>query len=456
MESKTDSKYTAKNLFFIFCCICLFCLFLFRFFSAYHEEGPKVFEDGLGQSVEVRGVIAEDPDEREKNTKLVLETNSRGISSGSTPRKNLENSTKIMVTAERYPKYEYGDDVVVSGKLTKPEAFVSDTTGRMFNYPMYLKKDGIFYEIRYPEITVISHDNGNWLKTKLFHIKDIFTHALERVIARPESGLMAGIILGDKSGITSTLNQEFITTGTIHIVALSGYNVTIVADWVMKLFAFLPFLYSLGAGALAIMLFVLMTGASSTAIRAGIMALLALIARATGRKYDIGRALAVAFLIMILWSPLILIYDVSFQLSFLATIALIYVTPYFEKYFKWVPKKFALREIATATTAIYLFVAPFILYQMGTFSFVAIPANLLIVPLVPLSMILGFTTGFFGLISFWLAYIPGIFSYIVLHIILLTNHLFASFSFASIIIPNVSGWFIAIVYGLWLWYLIKN
>src|SRR3989338_2386576 len=144
-----------------------------------------------------------------------------------------------------------------------------------------------------------------------------FLEKMNFAIKSPENLLMSGLILVEKASFSQELRKSFVDTGTIHIIALSGYNVTIVAEWFMKLFSFLPKNLGIGMGIFTILLFVLMTGGSSTAIRAGIMATLVLVARATGRNYDVARALILAGVFMILLNPFVLVYDVSFQLSFI-------------------------------------------------------------------------------------------------------------------------------------------
>ena len=290
--------------------------------------------------------------------------------------------------------------------------------------------------IKNADIKIISNNNGSKIKSALFDIKDKFVEKINNNIQSPENLFMGGLILGEKSQFDKELKQNFITTGTIHIVALSGYNVTIVAEWIMKLFKFLPMNFGIGIGIFAIILFVIMTGANSTAIRAGIMAVLALIARATGRNYDVARALILAGIIMILINPFVLAFDVSFQLSFIATIAVIFVAPRMEKYFMWVTKRFELRDIITVTCSAYIFVMPFILYKMGILSIVALPANALILPFIPFTMLLGFMTGFAGLIWYIFAVPVGFISYLFLHYELFVINLFAKLPLASIAIPN--------------------
>ena len=139
---------------------------------------------------------------------------------------------------------------------------------------------------------------------------------------------------------------------------------------------------------------------------------------------------------MILVNPYVLVYDVSFQLSFIATVAVIFVAPRIEKYFQWVTEKFELRDIISVTCAAYIFVLPFILYKMGNLSLVALPANVLVLPFIPFTMLLGFITGALGLVWYGFAIPAGFVAYLFLHYELSVISLFASFSWASIAFPN--------------------
>lgn len=375
-----------------------------------------------GQSVSLSGMISEGPEIKENNQKLTVSVGDK-------------RKLKILITTDFNENYKYGDTINFYGKLTEPENFITDT-GKEFDYVNYLRKDGIVYVMNYPKIEISTRDNGSKIKSALFYVKDKFLEKINLTIQSPENLLMGGLILGEKSAFSKELKQNFVDTGTIHIVALSGYNITIVAEWIMKVFAFLPRHLGIGMGIFAILLFILMTGASSTAIRAGVMATLALIARATGRNYDIARALILAGIIMILLNPYVLAFDVSFQLSFLATFAVIFFAPKVEKYFMWVTDKFKLRDIVSVTVATYIFVLPFILYKMGNLSLVALPANVLILPFIPFTMLFGFITGALGLIWYIFAVPAGFLSFLLLHYELGVINFFASLPFASFSIPN--------------------
>jgi len=369
---------------------------------------------------ELTGIIVEEPDMRENNQKLTVK---------------LSDGNKILVTTNFGNDFKYGDELSLSGALKMPENFTTDQ-GKVFDYINYLRKDGIFYLMSYPEIDILSRGHGNAIRGFLFGAKEKLLDKMNLAILPPESTLMGGLILGERSSFSEEMRQNLVATGTIHIVALSGYNVSIVADWIGKVFYFLPRNLGIGLGIFAIILFVLMTGASSTAIRAGIMGALALIARATGRNYDVARALILAGITMVLWNPFVLVYDVSFQLSFLATVAIIFFVPKIERYFLWVPEKGKLREIISVTAGVYLFVLPFILYKMGNLSLVALPANILILLFIPLTMGLGFFTSLLGLIFYPLSVPLGFIATLFLKYELGVVNFFANMPFASLAIPN--------------------
>ncbi|MGH7249389.1 MAG: ComEC/Rec2 family competence protein [Minisyncoccia bacterium] len=394
---------------------------------------PSVFESKVGQKSTFLGEVIDEPNIKENNQQLTVEV------------KEENEKTEFLISTGLEDDYKYGDEISFEGVPKKPENFITDQ-GKNFDYINYLRKDGILYVMSYPKIQTISRGNGNSIRSALFFAKEKFMEKVNFAINAPENLLMGGLILGEKSSFSQALRQSFVNTGTIHIVALSGYNVTIVAEWIMKLFAFLPQHLGIGAGILAIFLFVIMTGGASTAVRAGIMATLALIARATGRNYDVARALILAAVFMVLLNPFILAYDVSFELSMLATIAVIFFAPRIEKYFLWVTEKFQLRDILSVTTAAYIFVFPFILYQMGNFSTVALPANALILPFIPLTLLLGFITGFAGLLWYGLSIPIGFISYLFLHYELLIIGFFSRLPFAAFALPNFPLFVTLIIY----------
>lgn len=410
-------------------------------FTLYDAPNPERYESQMGNKVKFSGVIVADPESRSYGSRFQVRVDTE------------QHPFNVLVTASAGHNFEYGDMVTVVGKLEHAENFVTDT-GKEFDYINYLKKDRILYTVSFADVDVVSAGHGNPIKKYLFRAKHYFVSKINYAIHKPESDLMAGYILGEKSNFSDELTDNFVRTGTIHMVALSGYNVTIIAEWIMKLFAFLG-AASFYFGVAGIVLFVVMTGGLSTAVRAGIMAVLALIARRTGRTYEVGRGLVLAGVVMVLVNPMTLYYDVSFQLSFIATVAVIFVAPRTEKYFTWVTRRFELRDIISVTFAAYVFVLPFILYKMGNLSLVALPANFLVLPLIPLTMIMGFATGFIGMVSGFVSLLPGVASsWLLSHELLVINKLgalpFASLTisrFPMIIVLAIYAWFIYRLFG---------
>ncbi len=421
--------------------VLLFCFGIWRF-SVADRPVPEFFESKVGQRVSLTGEIADEPNVAENNQKFIVEAEEKGF------------KTRILVTVGLENNSKYGDKLDIKGVLKKPENFITDQ-GKEFDYVNYLRKDGIFYLMKYPDAEIISRGDGNKVKEILFSVKEKFSEKINQAIREPESLLMAGLILGEKASFEESFRENLVSTGTIHIVALSGYNIMIVAKWFMKFFSFLPMGWAAGAGMFSIFLFVLMTGAPSTAVRAGVMAVISLFAKVSGRGYDAGRALLLAGIVMVLWNPFILRFDVSFQLSFLATVAVIFFAPKVEKYFEWVTPYFGLREIFSITTAVYIFVLPFILYKMGSLSLVALPANVLILPLIPFTMGFGFIAGFAGLIWYFASVPFGFMSYLLLHYEMSVVNFFARVPFASLSIPEfplvltmaVYAWFAYKLFG---------
>lgn len=431
-----------KKIAFVF----LFLPFLFLgilHFNSLERKYPLYLEENTGERILLDALLVDEMVEGEFNIKTIALV------------KNEKDKTKILLTLPFGSDYKYGDRVLINGILEKPENFTTPQ-GKEFDYISYLKKDNILYIIKKPDIELISRNNGFFLKRFLFSFKEKFLSILSFSIPSPENLLMGGLILGERASFGEVMRQKFIDTGTIHIVALSGYNVTIVAEWIISFFKFLPNIFSFYFGILGVILFILMSGASATGVRAGIMAILALFARMKGLNYEVGRGLILAGVFMILFNPYILVYDVSFQLSFIATFAVIFIAPKMEKYFRWVTTRFGLRDIFAVTFSAYIFVLPFVVYKMGNLSLVSLPANILILPFIPLTMVLGFLTGFVGLFWKMLALPTGFLSFVLLKYELWIIEIFSKFPLASLTIPSMPIWVMILCYFLFLYFYLKN
>lgn len=286
-------------------------------------------------------------------------------------------TTRVIISAEPYSDFKYGSRVVVVGALELPENFETDT-GKTFDYVSYLKKDRIFYVINKPAIKVVAIGEGNKVYTLLFAIKQAFIRNLNEIIPFPESRLAAGLTVAGKKALPQNVQEDFMKSGTMQVVVLSGYNVTIIAETFAMILSKFPKIIASTTGGIGIVLFTIMAGASATIVRGSVMALLVLIAGLYGRQYNINRSLIATAVVMLLHNPMLLVYDPSFQLSFLSTIGLIHFSPVFEKYFEWVTERFQFRSATVATVSTQIFVTPFLIFGSGEISSVAVGANLLV------------------------------------------------------------------------------
>lgn len=416
---------------------------LLRYDISLNNNGDAFLESRVGQMTVLRGVVSEEPDIREENVHLTVAVDAVKENSG---RRAVD--TKVLIIAPFFPEFKYGDAVEISGVLKKPENFLNEN-GRTFDYVSYLAKDGIFYQMFLPRATLISSGNGNKIKETLFAVKQAFLDSLGRVIPEPEASLAGGLIVGAKRSLGDTILKQFRTAGVIHIVVLSGYNITIVAEAIMRVFSFLPRFFGISLGALSVVAFAVMTGASATVVRASLMALLVILAKATGRVYEITIALFVAGFFMLMHNPKILVFDPSFQLSFLATLGLIYLAPKIEGHFHLVPSQWGFREFAVATVATQIFVLPLLLYQTGQLSLVSLPANLFILVFIPLTMFFGFLSGVIGFASAFLAMPFAFIAYALLWYELKVVEVFSSLPFASVSVPSISGGVLFIWYAVY-------
>lgn len=390
--------------------------------------GKDYFQEKVNKKVVLEGIVSDEPEEKENYNRFVL--------------KEEKTNVKILVYLQIYPKYKYGDKLKIGGILKKPENFND------FDWVSYLAKDDVFYEMFYPQVEFISSGNGFWLKEKLFALKNNFLSAIDSVVPEPHSAFLGGIAIGAKEGLPKDLQDKFRTTGVAHIVALSGYNITIVAETIMLFFSFLPQYLAIGGGVIGVILFAIMTGASSTVLRASIMALLVLTAKATGRIYTVSWALFLAGFFMVLQNPKILRFDTSFQLSFLATLGLIYISPIVKNKLNFVTDKIGLREVFSATISAQIAVLPLLVYKTGLVSIVGLPVNFLILPFIPLTMFFGFAVGIMGMFSAILSAPFAWASYALLQYELFIVDIFAKLPFSAVNIAGFSEAFLILSYAV--------
>ena len=397
-------------------------------------------ESQIGETITASGHVIREPEMREDTLHLYVEAN----------------DTVLLVITDRLAEVFYGDTVLISGTLRKPESFETDF-GRTFNYPGYLRVRGVSYIMSFAEVSVVTKGGGNILITELLKTKYAFMEKIELLIPSPQVGLAEGLLLGVKRALGEEYETAFRKTGIMHIVVLSGYNIMLVVTFFMYVLAYvLPYRARLITGMIGITCFALLVGLSATVVRASIMASLLLLIRFGGMTHNILRSLFFAGIIMLVINPFLLLYDVGFQLSFVATLALIVFAPYVQTWFWWVPIFVGTREFLVATITTQLLVTPLILFHIGEVSLVAVAVNVLVLPMVPVAMLLTFITGLIAFISMPLALPIAWLAHLSLFYILFLASTFASLPVASASVPAFSVVTLVCMYAVLLtllWYI---
>ncbi len=364
---------------------------------------------------------------------------------------------RARMRVDRFPEYMYGDELLITGVFSYPEGFITDT-GTFFDYPSYLKAKGVRYILE-PHSVVATGEFSPSIRRTLIQGKYIFLSKLRELLPEPHASLAGGILLGVESSLGERLIELFRITGLIHIIVLSGYNVTIVAEGIMRIVRVLfPYRLSLVCAVLAIVLFAVITGLTATVIRASIMSLLALLARATGNTYMIGRALVLAGILMVCVNPYLLVSDPSFQLSFIASFGLIYGAPLVVRFLRRI-RYTSIREIVGATVATQIAVLPMILSFSGELSLVSVPVNVLALGIIPPAMFTSFVAGVLGLISETLATPFVIATFVLLEYVLRVVTVFGTLPFASVTVGIPSTLLIVVLYVLlcaFYWYVSRR
>jgi competence protein ComEC len=383
----------------------------------------------------VEGAVVDDPEYRAQALRAVIQVSRVN---------GKEEEGRVLAVLPRDTPLAYGDSVSVRGELQKPEPFATDT-GRTFDYPGYLETRGI--SLLVPRAEMREMREGEWsLMRALFSVKHVFKRALERVMDEPNVSLMEGLLLGEKSGLPKELTAAFVMTGLIHIVVLSGYNIGVVAEWTIRLMELLLRRRgALVAAGVVIVLFALLAGGGMATIRACLMGVIALLARYLNRPLAAMRALVVAAAGMALYNPLVL-FDVGFILSILATFGLIALSPFVESKLLFVPQG-ALRATAATTIAVQLFVLPALLYFTGVLSLVAVPLNVVVLPLVPLAMLSGFLSGLLSLVHPYLAFLPTLFSDMLLGGVIFVTQAAAALPLSAVVVPAFPLWVALFIYA---------
>lgn len=424
-----------------------------RYILSQPRTGPGVLAayNDLNREIRVWGYVSAEPEPR--GTYVQVELFLQGIDAGSGPRAVRG---KALANLPLFPEYHYGDRLLLTGQLETPP--ILDT----FSYREYLAARGVYSLLRRPRAIPLPGSEGNPLLRVFSYARRSLRRTIEAVLPHPEAGLLMGILLGVQHALPDDLLEAFRLAGLTHIIVISGFNVGLVAQGVMYLSR--PWAHrwlALGASMGAISLFVLLVGPSAPVMRAAWMGGLAILAQLVGRRSHGLTSLAAATWAMTFFNPLLL-WSVSFQLSFVATLALLVLEPALSRRLHaWFAEGdtistakgiLPLGDVLLATFAAQMATLPLIWAHFGEVSLLALAANLLVLPWQPLIMALGTVTVVMGLLWAPIGRIAGCFVWPFLHFTIWVAERCAHIPWAGLTLPRLPWPLVWLIYGgMFLW-----
>ncbi|RLC66429.1 MAG: hypothetical protein DRI48_04660, partial [Chloroflexi bacterium] len=398
--------------------------------------------------VTLEGVVVGEPDEREHYTNLRVRAERLTLPDGA----EREVAGVVLVKVNRYPERRYGDRVLVAGVLETPPVFEE------FSYRDYLARQGIHSLIRRARVTLLGENQAHPLLYYLFVFKRYAQSTIACIMPEPQAALLTGILLGVETGIPDDLMEDFAATGTTHIIAISGFNITIIsgifAGLAERLFSKRRAIWVAIAGVVVYTIFV---GASAAVVRAALMGVLYLWGRHLGRPTFAPTSIAAAAIAMTALNPHTL-WDVGFQLSFAATVGLVLYTRPLEQAFERMLTGVTsverarmivglISEALLVTLAAQITTTPIILAYFGRLSLVTLLTNLLILPVQSYVMIVGGVATLLGMVVRPLGQVAGWIAWVFLTYTIEMVRLTARVPLASVPV-EMDAWMVWGYYGL--------
>jgi competence protein ComEC len=370
-----------------------------RYHGSAVASATNPLENYIGQVVTLRGWVASEPLRSDRSTRVKFHAEASRAKDSWQPV-----TGQIWVTLAPGHPARYGMAWEVSGRL---EAVASVQS---VGYQRYLERQGAQALMAFPQVDFVPGERGQPFLRGLYGVKERLLGVMEDILPRPHAPLLQGILLGARAGIPATLREAFNHSGTTHLIAISGFNMTIVAIMLESVTRRYFGRRSLWLSMAGVALYTILVGANPAVVRAAIMAVLLLLAATLGRDRDPWSALSLAAVAMCAWDPKIL-WDVGFQLSVAATAGLLVLSDPLHARLHWLPGPLA--AIIAPTLAAQLFVLPLLVYVFGRVSPFFLVSNILAIPLIPWIMLSGAVATAAGLVHTatgqvlaWSAYLP--------------------------------------------------
>lgn len=357
---------------------------------------PSGLDEFLGKKVEIIGTVSSFPEAKEERTSFALKTEEiNGEGMGSRIEVSIFHAKDFYREAEiKKSSFQYGDRIRFRGRLERPP---TSRNPKGFDYRSYLlgRKIPALVYLREEEIEILGREGGNPLSRVGLFFRQHLMETIDQTLPSLQGGVLKGILLGRRGELPPEIEKDFIDTGVVHVLAVSGLHVGLITFIFGAFFAILRLPKRISALLLILIIFLyaLMVGPRPSILRASIMFGIGTLAYYLQRKRELYNSLALAALILLLINPLFL-FNIGFQLSFIAVLSILYLYPRI-----WPKLKFLshyLGGLMAVSLAAWIGVAPLIAYHFNYFTPVALLANLFVVPLVTIVVALGFLAAIFS------------------------------------------------------------
>ncbi|MBI4328521.1 MAG: DNA internalization-related competence protein ComEC/Rec2 [Chloroflexi bacterium] len=407
----------------------------------------------VGQTVEVTGIVAEDPFLKGTRLRVRLDIESVAVEGETRPAHGglIAWLRQPVALGQGVVEVGYGDRLRLAGRLEAPPVYPD------FDYRGYLAQRGVRAAIFQPEVVGLDRSVGAAPLRWVYELRDGLDASLQRALAEPQAGLARALLLGRRDGLSPEVNDVFARAGIAHVLAISGLQVGVLLGIVLAASTALlgrQHGVHLLVALLFLWLYALLAGLSPSVQRAAVMGGAYLLALASGRQASGGLILLLAGAFLASVTPSIL-GEASFQLSFLAMAGLVYLAPLMASYFE---KKAgpagqtalgrSLIQGSAATLAATVFALPVVAYHFGAVSLVGLPATLLVLPALPVLLVVGGLSALAGLAAPGLGQALGWVSWLSLSYFLAVAQGFAALPFASFAFTQIGAFHLLIYYGI--------
>jgi len=402
----------------------------------------------------VTGTIASLPEQSGNKYKFEMEAEKYAPVEDSLDTKAIVG--KVLVYYFGDQEIDYGDRIRIKSDLPAPQSARNFFT---FDYKEYLYRMGIFRTAFVYEEDFVRYesDEGDPIfKYLIFPIRRHIEYVIRETLKGDVGGFLEGIVLGGGKQLSRETNEHFVNVGVVHVLAVSGLHVGIIAMLFYLLFKTIFHMdrrWSTISVMVVLLIYMMITKMRPSVMRASLMVSIVMSGQVFGRKPRLLNSIGIAALTLLMINPM-RFFDVGFQLSFGATFGIVYLYP---RLVDMLPQKLTksknifsslVVQAGLVSICAQLGTFPILTYHFHRFAILSVFANIVVVPTIAFALSLGFLSIFTGIFSMWLANIFSAANWIILTLVIKFVSKFSEIKYASISFPHLGIWFIGLFFAI--------